>query len=105
MNAPKKSAITITSHAKQRLSERLPQIPKSQWEQLAYNARYKGLTDNQLQTTNEIDSNTKSWVFNTFKKDNSTQLRLYKDTVFVFSGNSHHCRTLVTVVPFGCNNL
>ncbi len=92
MNTPKKSSITITSHAKQRLSERLPQVPKTQWEQLVYNARYKGLTDNQ------INGETKNWVSTTFKKDNSTQLRFYKNSVFIFSGNTHHCRTLVTVV-------
>ena len=91
----KRSKISITEHAKQRLSERVPELRSSDYYGFVSTARYSGATLHDLRYNNpEIAS----YIAKHFNANNSTQLRHYRNCVFVFSGNSHKAHTLVTVV-------
>jgi hypothetical protein len=92
-NIAKKTSITITRHAQQRIIERAPHIPQKQHLDFSYNARYKGIPDN------HFCGEFKNWLACAYRQNNSTQIRVYKNYVFVFSGNNHKSRTLVTVIP------
>jgi hypothetical protein len=87
--------IEITTHAKQRLSERMPEINPRDYERMVQSARYRGLTEHEL--FKESPKFAKE-VFKRFHKNNSTEVRFYKDHIFIFCGNKGHSRTLRTVV-------
>lgn len=87
--------IEITAHAKQRLAERMPEIQPRDYERMVQAARYKGLTRYELFKENPKFAQE---VFKRFRKNNSTEVRVYKDHVFIFCGNKGHSRTLRTVV-------
>jgi hypothetical protein len=87
--------INITVHARQRLSERMPEIAPRDYEKVVQMARYKGKTKHELYKENPQFATA---VFQRFKQNNSTEVRVYKDHVFIFCGNKGHSRTLKTVV-------
>ena len=87
--------IEITTHAKQRLSERMPNIQPRDYERVVQSARYCGKTQNDL--LKESPKFAKE-VFKRFGKNKSTEIRVYKDCVFIFCGNKGHSRTLRTVI-------
>ena len=87
--------IEITAHARQRLSERMPEIQSRDYERVVQSARYRGKTKYDLQKENPEFAQA---VFRRFSKNNSTEIRVYRDHVFIFCGNKGHSRTLRTVV-------
>ena len=87
--------IEITGHARQRLLERMPEIQPADYNRLAKEARYNGKTHSILLKENPAFAKE---VFKRFHANNSTQIRIYKDHVFIFCGNKGHSRTLRTVV-------
>ena len=87
--------IEITAHAKQRLAERMPEIQPKDYGRVAKAARYDGLTKYELLKENPKFARE---VFQRFHQNNSTEVRVYKDHVFIFCGNKGHSRTLRTVV-------
>ena len=87
--------IEITAHAKQRLAERMPEIQPKDYGRVAQAARYNGLTKYELLKENPKFAHE---VFRRFHQNNSTEVRVYKDHVFIFCGNKGHSRTLKTVV-------
>lgn len=87
--------IDITMHARQRLSERMPEIQPKDYDKVAQIARYKGKTEHDLYRENPVFAKA---VFQRFRQNNSTEVRVYKDRVFIFCGNKGHSRTLRTVV-------
>lgn len=89
-----RAKIEITYHAKQRLAERVPDIHPSNYSQFVMSARYNGSPISYFYDKPEILNYLKKY----FRSDNSTQLRVYRDCVFVFKGNKGKARTLVTVV-------
>ena len=95
MQHSQKRKIEITAHAKQRLSERMPDVQPRDYERMAQSARYNGKTKQDLLRENPKFARA---VFSRFGKSNSTVIRVYKDHVFIFCGNKGHSRTLRTVV-------
>ena len=87
--------IEITAHARQRLSERMPAINPKDYDRIVQSARYRGLTEHELFRDNPKFAKE---VFKRFRKNNSTEVRFYKDHIFIFCGNKGHSRTLRTVV-------
>lgn len=87
--------IEITAHAKQRLVERMPELKPNNYNAVVSAARYKGETQNSLRKNNPRLA---EYISKRFYNDNSTEIRLYKNCVFVFCGNRGHSRTLKTVV-------
>ena len=90
----KRAKIEITYHAKQRLAERVPDIHPSNYTQFVMSARYNGAPIGDFNNNPEM----LEYLYKYFRSDNSTQLRVYRDCVFVFRGNKGKARTLVTVV-------
>lgn len=88
-----RTRVILSHHARRRLSERFPEINKKQYRQLATAARYKGLTAAQLEQSN---SNIAEYI-STLLKYNSSQIRVYKDIIFIFRGQSTNAHVLVTV--------
>ena len=91
----KKSHVNITYHARQRLGERLPNIHPSNYTGFVSAARYNGQSVAELTRYNPELAD---YIASRFRTNNSTKLKFYRDCVFVFSGDSHKARTLVTVV-------
>ena len=89
-----RAKIEITYHARQRLAERVPDIHPSNYTQFVMSARYNGAPISYFRDKPEMLEYLKKY----FYSDNSTQLRIYHDSVFVFRGNKGKSRTLVTVV-------
>ena len=87
--------IEITAHAKQRLSERMPDLNFKDYDRIVQLARYKGLTEYELSKDNPKFARE---VFKRFSCNKSTEIRVYKDHVFIFCGNKGHSRTLRTIV-------
>lgn len=87
--------IEITAHAKQRLSERMSEIQLKDYNKVVQAARYNGKTKQELLKENPAFAKA---VFQRFHQNNSTEIRVYKDHVFIFCGNKGHSRTLRTVV-------
>ena len=87
--------IEITAHARQRLLERMPEIQPRDYERVVQSARYNGKTKHDLLKENPKFAQE---VFKRFRKNNSTEVRVYKNHVFIFCGNKGHSRTLRTVV-------
>lgn len=87
--------IDITFHAKQRLSERMPEVQPRDYDRVVQLARYNGKTEHDLMKESPKFARE---VFKRFKANNSTEVRVYKDHVFIFCGNRGHSRTLRTVV-------
>lgn len=87
--------IEITYHAKQRLAERMPNIHPSNYYEMVCAARYKGENKNTLW---KINPRLAQYICQRFYGNHSTEIRVYKDHVFVFCGNRGHSRTLRTVV-------
>lgn len=87
--------IEITAHARQRLLERMPDVQPADYDRIVKAARYNGKTQYDLLKENPAFAKE---VFKRFHKNNSTQVRVYKDHVFIFCGNKGHSRTLRTVV-------
>ena len=95
MNNIRMKKIEITAHARQRLLERMPEIQPADYNRIAKEARYNGKTQSILLKENPVFAKE---VFKRFYANNSTQVRVYKDHVFIFCGNKGHSRTLRTVV-------
>lgn len=95
MTHVKRKKIEITAHAKQRLSERMPEIQPRDYNRVVQLARYNGKTKHELYLENPAFAKA---VFQRFRQNNSTEVRVYKDCVFIFCGNKGHSRTLRTVV-------
>lgn len=95
MNNIHRKRIEITAHAKQRLAERMPEIQRHDYERVVQSARYNGKTQHDLFKENPKFAQA---VFKRFGKNHSTEIRVYKDHVFIFCGNKGHSRTLRTVV-------
>ena len=95
MNHINMKKIEITEHARQRLMERLPEVNVNQYSQVVQYARYKGKTEYDLKKENPKFA---SALLRRFRKDNSTEIRVYKNCVFIFFGTKHHARRLKTVV-------
>lgn len=89
--------IEITAHAKQRLAERMPNIHPKNYYGIVKAARYNGDTENFLRENNPQFA---QYIFSRFhgNKSRSTEIRVYKNCVFIFVGNHGHSRTLRTVV-------
>ena len=87
--------IEITAHAKQRFAERMPDINPKDYSAVAQSARYRGKTKSQLLIS---DPQFATALFKRFRGDNSTEIRVYKNHIFIFCGNKGHSRTLKTVV-------
>lgn len=90
-----RSKISITHHAKQRLSERVPEIHPCNYNSFVSSARYNGQSIAELRSSNPLIAN---YISSNFNWGNSTKVKYYKNCAFVFSGNSHKAHTLVTVV-------
>ena len=75
--------VDLTYHAKQRMAERMPDIQQKDYEKIAQSARYKGKTKYDLLKENPKFANA---IFQRFKANNSTEVRVYKDHVFIFCG-------------------
>ena len=95
MNGMIMKKIEITAHAKQRLLERMPEIQPADFNRIAKEARYNGKTYQALLKENPKFAKA---VFKRFYANNSTEVRVYKNCVFIFCGNKGHSRTLRTVV-------
>jgi hypothetical protein len=95
MNNIKMKKIEVTFHAKQRFGERMPDVQPKDYEKVAQLARYKGKTKHDLLKENPKFAKE---VFKRFGANNSTEIRVYRDHVFIFCGNKGHSRTLRTVV-------
>lgn len=91
----KMKKIEITEHARQRLMERMPEVDSSQYAQVVQCARYKGKTASQLKKENPQFAKA---LMKRFYKDNSTEIRVYRNHVFIFFGSHGHSRRLKTVV-------
>ena len=87
--------IRITKHARQRLQERMPEIDSSNYAQVVQAARYKGETEGSLKKTNPKFA---KYISQRFYGNKSTEIRVYKNHVFVFFGSKGHSRVLKTVV-------
>ena len=87
--------ISITSHARQRLAERMPDVHRDCYNGLVHTARYSGLTLSDLE---KEAPELAVYIAQQFKGDNSTQIRYYRKCVFIFKGNKHKSHTLVTVI-------
>lgn len=87
--------IKITTHARQRLKERMPEINPSNYNQVVQAARYKGLTRSDLEKNYPRLA---KYIKQRFRYNNSTEIRVYKNCVFIFCGDNHHSRSLRTVV-------
>ena len=87
--------ISITQHAKQRLAERVPEIRACDYNSFVSSARYNGKSIAELKDSNPRMAD---YISSNFGWDNSTKIKFYRNCAFVFSGNSHKARTLVTVV-------
>ena len=82
--------VKITEHAKSRLASRCPYILPNNYSGVCTAARYKGTS------INNLPDNQRKWVAKHFKfKYNTNQIRVYKNTIFIFAGD--HSRTLITV--------
>ena len=91
---PGSKNIKLTEHAKMRIGERAPHIPKKQYRQWVYNARYKGLSFSQM------CPQLQKWVKHSVHLGaHMTGARIYQNYLFVFCGNNQHSRTLVTMYP------
>ena len=90
-----KRKVEITAHARQRLRERFPNVPESVFQTFVSSARYSG-TD--IREIEKRDPKRAEWVKTRFRYNKTTRIILYKNGIFVFSGNHGHVRTLVTVV-------
>lgn len=95
MTCINRKKIEITTHAKQRLSERMPEIQPRDYDRVVQSARYNGKTKHELYLENPKFAKA---VFQRFRQNNSTEVRIYKDHVFIFCGNKGHSRTLRTIV-------
>ena len=95
MNNVRMKKIEITSHARQRMAERMPEVKPCDYDKIAKAARYEGITQYQLSQTNPRLAKS---IFQRFHWNNSTQVRIYKDHAFIFCGNKGHSRTLRTVI-------
>ena len=84
MNYSQMKKIEITAHARQRLSERMPEIQPRDYDKVVQSARYKGKTKHDLLKENPKFAQA---VFKRFQKNHSTEVRVYKDHVFIFCGN------------------
>lgn len=102
MNNMKKKKIEITAHAKLRLAERMPEIQSRDYNRVAQSARYYGQTKHELLQKSPKFAYE---LFKRFRKNNSTEIRVYKDHVFIFCGTKGHSRTLRTVVDIPKNIL
>lgn len=89
--------IEITTHAKQRLKERMPTIHPKNYYGIVRAARYQGLTECFLRANHPQLA---QYIFSRFhgNQSQSTEIRVYKNYVFIFCGNHGHSRTLRTVV-------
>lgn len=85
--------IEITQHAKQRFKERFPDLCIKNLQTIASKARYEGFQDQ------EFEGEFRRFLESVTHKDVSTQIRISNGKIFVFKGNSGHCRTLLTLYP------
>ena len=85
------SSIIITKHAEDRLAERAPHIPKSQWRRWVYKARYAEIS------FWGMPEDLRRWIEHKFKigGPNKKGIRLYDGYLFLFRGN--HARSFLTL--------
>ena len=95
MKQMQRKKIEITTHAKQRLLERMPEVDPRDYDRMVQSARYNGKTEHELFLENPKFAKA---VFKRFRQNNSTEVRVYKNHVFIFCGNKGHSRTLRTIV-------
>lgn len=93
-NRPSKKDIKITEHAKLRIGERAPHIPRSEYKQWVYNARYKGIP------FDAMPPELQRWVRTSLHLGpKMIGARVYQNYLFLFRGNSGKAKTLVTMYP------
>lgn len=90
-----KRKINITHHARKRLSERVPEIHPREQNAVVSAARYNGKSIAELKQEEPQIAN---YILHHFKRNKSTKIKFYRGCVFVFRGNGHKARTLITVV-------
>lgn len=95
-----RNRIKITTHAKQRLRERLPEVHPNNYQTLVSAARYRGTP---VEYLIYFDPMLLDYVENHFDDDNITHLRYYHGCIFVFRGPKRKGRVLVTVVNIAKN--
>lgn len=93
MRYSEKRKVKLTSHAKQRMEERLPHIQKRDYEKFVQGARYKGLSVDDP----KLDDKIRRFVSSHYRTNNSGQMIVYRGYIFIFCGDGHHARTLRTV--------
>lgn len=93
-NSHQRRGVNISAHARQRLKERFPEIEEKDYARICKKARYEGL----LPTMPEVHPLISKFVSSHYHGNNSTQVRIYNNGVFIFCGVHGHARTLRTVV-------
>ena len=97
----KTKEIKITDHAMKRLKERVGSYDGyNSWDHLVKTARYYG--KNHIEMTKEQFE----YVIHHFDRSkftNSMAIRYFSGFFYVFRGNNHHARTLVTVIKYDKN--
>ena len=82
--------VKITFHARERLKERCKEFNSIDYINIATSARYRG------SKVEELSKKERAWLKHHFNlRYRSSQIRIYKDVIFIFAGN--HSRTLITV--------
>ena len=89
-NYQNRKKVKVTVHARSRLSTRCSQFQPNDYVSIATAARYNG------KTIPNLPIKQARWVAKHFcYKFNTSQIRVYKNVVFIFAGS--HSRTLITV--------
>lgn len=89
----KRENIKITNHARLRLRERVKTHNFRNWEQLVKKARYEG------KSFYNMSDEDYDWCQTHIKNlTNSSYVSIYNGFVYIFGGNNHHARTLITVL-------
>ena len=91
----KRSKLIISDHALDRIKERFPNISVKNIDAFVSAARYCGKS---LDTIKRTDVKLYNFLKNRYAKNHSTKIILYKNGIFVFSGQGHKARTLITAV-------
>lgn len=89
-NAYIRKKVKITFHARERLKERCKEFNPIDYINIATSARYRGAK------VENLSKKEQAWLKHHFNlRYRSSQIRIYKDVIFIFAGN--HSRTLITV--------
>ena len=85
--------VLISKHARERFKERFPELNPKAFQGIASKARYVGHQDI------NFEGKFRSYLDSVTHKDNSKQIRVSNNKIFVFGGCDGHCRTLITLYP------